>query len=529
VLRIAELQDGTIEESCSNRCRPESIRDAVRVVLGAGQSPRNGHSPLNSLVSLNSSEKAADPPRLNSLVSLNSSRDETEIEWPADLAAEAFHGIAGEIVDAFTPETEADRAGLLLNILVTFGNAIGRSPHYRVLATRHGANLFAALVGETGEGGKGSSWDPIQWLLHRAIPEYMETQVVGGVASGEGLISFVRDRREKRVQIKDKKTKRMTMEFETVIEDEGVEDKRCLVLETEMSSLLKIMNRPGNVLSEQLRQAWDKGDLQNLNKNSPMRATGAHVSVLGHITPKALRQHLTDADAANGFANRFLWMLVRRSQYLPEGGVLPSLNNYVSSIRELVELASDKIMAERSEATKRMWAAVYPELRCSIPGMFGELIARRAPIVARLSLVYALLDGFGTILPEHLLAALAVWERSEASVQVLFGQQTGDPMADALYDAALARPEGASRTDLHAALGRNRPVAELDRALSELRRAGRIEMQRQKGEGGREVEIWVARPIPKTIGPARQYLEKAKLAYEYNENDENREGYNANV
>jgi hypothetical protein len=96
-------------------------------------------------------------------------------------------------------------------------------------------------------------------------------------------------------------------------------------------------------------------------------------------------------------------------------------------------------------------------------------------------------------------------------------------MADALYEAMLNRPEGAARTDLHGALGRNRPVADLDRALAELRRAGRAQMRRQKGEGGREVEAWTAVAVPKTMGPARQYLAKARSIYDDNESNEYRE------
>lgn len=487
-------------------------------------------STLNSSNSLNSSHRSAEVVRegsLNSFNSLNSydePSDSTDPAWPPDLAPEAFYGIGGDIAQALAPETEADPVALLLNFLVVFGNVIGRSPHCHILTSRHGTNLFAALVGLTGEGSKGTSWDPIRWIFHRAFPEYVDERIVGGVASGEGLISFVRDRRERRAQVKDKKTGRMTMEFETIVEDEGVQDKRCLILEAEMSGLLKIMNRPGNVLSEQLRQAWDRGDLHNLSKNSPIRATGAHISLLGHITPHALKTHLTEAEAANGFANRFLWMLVRRSQYLPEGGVLPYLNTYISNIYKIVEEASEGYREiTKSEETKRIWAAVYPDLRRAEPGLVGELIARRAPIVTRLALTYCAADGLRTMLPEHLFAALAVWQRSETSVRVLFGGATGDSVADALYAAMKARPEGATRTDLHAALGRNRAVSEIDRGLAVLSETARARAHRQKGEGGREVEVWV--PLAAAPGAGTpEYLEKAKAVYENNDFNENSGG-----
>jgi hypothetical protein len=48
-------------------------------------------------------------------------------------------------------------------------------------------------------------------------------------------------------------------------------------------------------------------------KNSPLKATGAHISIIGHITKDELRARLTRTDMANGLANRFLFCLVKRS------------------------------------------------------------------------------------------------------------------------------------------------------------------------------------------------------------------------
>jgi integrase len=98
----------------------------------------------------------------------------------------------------------------------------------------------------------------------------------GGLASGEGLIWAVRDPIEKKV--KPKEGKRQDQEI-TKIVDEGVEDKRLLVLETEFASPLRVIRRETNTLSAVIRRAWDKGDLNNQTKQSPARATGAHISL----------------------------------------------------------------------------------------------------------------------------------------------------------------------------------------------------------------------------------------------------------
>jgi hypothetical protein len=97
-------------------------------------------------------------------------------------------------------------------------------------------------------------------------------------------------------------------------------DKRLLVLEPEFAQVLRQGMRAGNTLSATIRCAWDNGNLQTLTKNDPVKATGAHVCVVGHITADELRAELTATDSANGFANRFIFMCVQRSKTLPFGG-----------------------------------------------------------------------------------------------------------------------------------------------------------------------------------------------------------------
>ena len=68
--------------------------------------------------------------------------------WPR-LAEPAFHGLAGNLVDAIAPHSEADPNAILIQFLVAFGNVIGHSPHMTVEADRHGTTLFTCLAGET--------------------------------------------------------------------------------------------------------------------------------------------------------------------------------------------------------------------------------------------------------------------------------------------------------------------------------------------------------------------------------------------
>src|SRR5262249_43844809 len=151
----------------------------------------------------------------------------------------------------------------------------------------------------------------------------------------EGLVWHVRDPIPKRERVKSGKT----VSYQEVEADPGIADKRLCIVEPEFANVLKQAERTGNTLSAMLRQAWDSGDLGTLTKNSPARATGAHVSLVGHITADELRRYLTATEQANGFANRHLWICVKRSKELPEGGapdqkVLGGLKEKLLKVRD---------------------------------------------------------------------------------------------------------------------------------------------------------------------------------------------------
>jgi hypothetical protein len=187
----------------------------------------------------------------------------------------------GEIVQAFEPETEADPAALLVQILVMLGSVIGRTAHFRVGADVHPLNLFAGIVGQTAKGRKGVSRGQAQRIFNTVDANWVRNCLTQGLSSGEGLIYAVRDAIEKQQPVKQHGR---VVEYQTVIEDPGVSDKRLLVVEPELASPLKVMAREGNTLSAVIRQAWDGHDLRTLTKNNATRATAPHISIIGHIT-----------------------------------------------------------------------------------------------------------------------------------------------------------------------------------------------------------------------------------------------------
>lgn len=414
--------------------------------------------------------------------------------WPG-LDDAAYHGLAGEIVETILPHTEADPAAMLVQLLAAFGAWVGAAPHLRVGAERHPARLYVAVVGGTSLGRKGTSWGEVRRVLALADPEWMTgpgRRVVTGLSSGEGLIHAVRD------EVRERETDPRTGDVREVVKDPGVQDKRLLVTEPEFASVLTRARREGNVLSATLRQAWDSGDLASLVRNGGAggyRATGAHVAVIAHVTPDELLRVLDATEQANGFGNRFLWVCSRRSKLLPEGGALgdDGLAPHAARLRRAAETARTRGELRRAPGASLLWRAEYAALNAAHPGIYGELTARGAPHVLRLSLLYALLDGSPEIGAVHIAAALAVWRYCAASVRQVWGVATGNTTADTILAALRATHAGLTRTQIRDLFHRHQSATAIDRALTTLTAAGCCQLTR-RATGGRPTEVWTATP-----------------------------------
>jgi len=392
--------------------------------------------------------------------------------WPNSLAPEAYHGLAGDIVHIIEPHSEADPVALLANTLISFGNIIGRFAHFRAESDFHYMNMYGVLVGKTSKGRKGSSWGHLKKIMKMVDVPWVDSRIQGGMSSGEGLIWAVRDPIERK---EPKKGKRKEIEYQSVIVDHGIEDKRLMAVESEFGGVLRILGRQGSTLSATLRQAWDCGNLRILTKNNPAVATEAHISMIGHITQQELVHYLTDTEAANGFGNRIMWFLVKRSKLLPEGGSLQDsdLEVSVQRLREAFLFARSAGEMYRDEEARELWACVYGTLSEGKPGLAGALTSRSEAQVMRLACIYALMDQSPFVRADHLLAALALWEYSEASVHCIFGNKLGSPIADKLLTALQECREGLTRTELSDVLGRNVPKTVISNALTHLQSLGK--------------------------------------------------------
>jgi hypothetical protein len=410
--------------------------------------------------------------------------------WPAPPGDEAFYGLPGRIVRAIEPTSESDPVALLIQFLIAFGNAAGRSAHFQVEANCHYCNEYALIVGRTAKARKGTSFGRVLDLWVPVDSEWVEKRIVSGVSSGEGIIDAVRDPIIGPERIREGGEVR----YEDVEKDPGIQDKRLLLYESEFANVFTQIQRQGNSVSVVLREAWDgRNTLRTLTKNSKSIATGAHISLIGHITDEELRRRLTQTDIANGFGNRFMFVAAQRSKLLPEGGFLDRavLHPLREELVAVLEFAKSIGAIARDPDALKIWRAVYGELSEGKPGLAGALMARGEAHVMRLALIYALLDKAREIKPPHLMAAIALWDYCERSVHFIFGDSLGDPVADELLRLLKGCPNGLTRTEMRDYFQRHASSDRISRALGLLLQH-RLARKQEEQTGGRPAERWFA-------------------------------------
>jgi hypothetical protein len=419
--------------------------------------------------------------------------------YPAPMDDAAYHGVVGDFVRAVAPHTEADPNVLVVLFLAYTGSLLGRDPFMWIGGQKHHTNIFVDIVGTSSTGRKGSANGPLD-LFFGQVDSKWAANMQSGLSSGEGLIWCVRDPISKRE--KNKKTG----QYDDVLVDEGVSDKRALVKQPEFFGALQAMRRSGNNLSPTIRDAWDSGNLKTMTKNSPAAATNAHITIIGNITKEELLRGMLGGEMDNGFANRFLWACSKRSKALPEGGRLHELMatelwaDLLQRVQRAKAFAFQAGAISRDAAASDAWGrdnrpgeGAYFDLTQERHGLFGAATSRAAPQVLRLSLIYALLDGVRQIRLEHLLAALEVWRYCEDSARYIFGDSMGDPTADSILNGLRQNPAGLTRKEISDLFGGNVKAAEIQRALMVLHKAALARFEVEKKEGkGRKPERWLA-------------------------------------
>lgn len=400
--------------------------------------------------------------------------DATGGGWPV-MAPEAYHGLAGEVVARILPQTEADAVNLLTSFLVAFGSAAGAVPHALADGHRHTLNLYVAHVGPSGSGRKGSGWRQIRRLMERVDDLWTRECIGNGLSSGEGLIEAIQLRQQ--------------------AETGTTGDGRLCTVEEEFGMTLGNMGREHNSLSGVLRQLWDGPNASTMTRK-PLKVLNAYLSVIGHITEGELEERLTGNDATNGFANRFLWMCVRRSKLLEEGGDPIDYGTLIRRIHTALQFARSQTHPfVRTADARARWKEMYRELTARQPGIIGVITGRGEAQTLRLSVLYAALDQSPVVELSHLEAAYAVWRYCEDSARYIFVDALGDPIADVILQALTdAAPEGVGQTDISSLFSRNTKSSRLRRALRDLHAAGLV-TRAVKPTRTRPRTVWYAAPL----------------------------------
>jgi hypothetical protein len=188
-----------------------------------------------------------------------------------------------------------------------------------------------------------------------------------------------------------------------------------------------------------------------------------------------LRAKLTDTDTANGFANRLIFLAVRRAQLVP----FPTAPD--NHVRKFVEPLHRAIVEARIPGemlfdmpARDRWGEFYAELgRTPRYGLAGAVTGRHEAQVARLALVYALADRSASVGVAHLDAAIALADYARRSASWALGDSTGNRHADVLRrmlaDGDLAWDEAKRALGL-------RTAADMADAVSTLIDAGLAEL-----------------------------------------------------
>ena len=118
-----------------------------------------------------------------------------------------------------------------------------------------------------------------------------------------------------------------------------------------------------------------------------------------------------------------------------------------------------------ADKTKEVWEGIYEKLSEGKQGLIGSLTARAEAYVTRLACVYALLDLSDQIQPDHLRAAIALWDYNENSIKYIFQNKIGDQLAEKILQILESNNRGISRSDISNLLGRNYTSNQINGAL----------------------------------------------------------------
>lgn len=322
-----------------------------------------------------------------------------------------LYGLAGDVGKTAAATTEANRYAVCIGFLSFLSAMAGRDVYLPVGNTRHHARLFSLHVGRSSRGRKGDALSLVHRIRHAIDKREFEHGMVGGsllgqthtggLSSREGLVMFIHDGFQQGKE-----------------ETPAIHDKRLWIVESEFANVLQQAKRDGNTLSSALRDAWDGVSIKPATKTARTWATDPHIAIAGAITPSELNELMKSRELSNGFANRFVIFWAERERLVPfpaatDADTLARLVERTMEVLGFVRgnypAESDSRQMTMSQAARTVYEKLYRgELnRSTGSAKLDGILERRAPMLLRLAMLFALSDLTLTIEPRHIDAAWA--------------------------------------------------------------------------------------------------------------------------
>ena len=383
-----------------------------------------------------------------------------------------LYGLVGDVARAGSDTTEANPYAVAASFIAFMGCAVGRGPYMAIGNTWHHARQFMLHIGRSGRGRKGdavSLLSRIESALNAINPGASPQVHRGGLSSREGLVYLIHDGYT-----------------EGQKEIGPVLDKRLLVIESEFANVLQQGKRDGNTLSAALRDGWDGVSMKPATKTSRMWATDPHIALMGAVTPSELLGLMSSRELTNGFANRFLMFWAERPKIMafPRATRQEDVDALAQRVHEVLTFCKAERFGEKdhmrvdlsSEARQRYEVLYHGELNDNSAGeRITPLIERRAPMLLRLAMLFALCDLTSTVEVHHINAALAWIRYSVESVKFIFASGADEVKVAETNDTAqqvlvfLAERGQATRSELSKDCFKgHKPKTILDAAIDEL-------------------------------------------------------------
>jgi len=412
---------------------------------------------------------------------------------------DCLYGLIGDVAMAGSEATEANPYAIAANIIAFMGCAVGRGAFMPVGNTWHHPRQYMMHVGRSARGRKGDAVAIIR-RIERALKDLNPHAVPqvhnGGLSSREGLVFLIHD------GYKEGKN-----------EVDPIHDKRLLVIESEFANVLHQSKREGNTLSAALRDCWDGMPLKPATKSNRLSATDPHLGMICAVTPSELLSLMASRELTNGFANRFMIFWAERTKMVafPKATPQEVVNELARRVLEVLEFCraerwaeKDHMRVELSPDARKQYEQLYRgELNDTSAGeRITALIERRAPMLLRLAMLFALCDKTTTVQVQHVQAALAWVRYSVESVKFIFASAADELEVARTNDAAqkiqdyLAAHGSATRSELSKGcfqghMSKSRIDAALDELLTATPPAITVESQpRPKGSPGAGTKVY---------------------------------------